>query len=207
MTIKTRNIADSAVTAAKLASNAVTAAKLSATMQLGIIPLPLAEARQIVTDTFGVIAVGGAGTTGSGGILGSDGAATYAKLVRVNGATDKKARIQFPADANNLPIAWDIVYPPDLDDTAVVTVKFRAAMAGATDTPVVAVGYFEGLGDTNAGGNSAAVTGTTITTYSVTIAAADIGAAPNGASIEFDVATHTTDLLNLYSAWVEYTRK
>lgn len=82
-----------------------------------------------------------------------------------------------------------------------------AAMAGATDSPTMAVTYFEGIGDTNAGGNSAAITGTTITEYTVTIAATDIGAHPNFANISFTPAAHGTDELRLYAAWIEYTRK
>lgn len=222
MTIRTRNIEDGNVTAAKLGTGAVTAAKidtgavtavkLSTTLKTGFIELPLAAGRHIVTNDIGVIAVGGAGSTGSGGILGSDGAATYAKLTRENGATDKKFVITFPADAANLPVAWDFVYPNDLDDTATVTVKFLARMAGATDSPVVAVSYFESgfvgayAADTNAGGNSAAVTGTSVALYSVTITAANITAAPGGASIELVPATHTTNLMKVSAVWVEYTR-
>lgn len=132
---------------------------------------------------------------------------TAPSLQRVNGATDKKARLAWAASASDEIHLGDFAYPPDLDDASPVTVHVLAAMAGATDIPTLAIGYFEGIGDTNAGGNTAAVTGTTIAEYSVTIAAADIGAHPNAASISLTPAAHTTDILYIYGAWVEYTRK
>lgn len=180
----------------QLAAAAVTAAKLTATLGTGFLPLPLAQARLIATNDIAAIAA-------SGGVLGLD---TAPKLKRVNGATDKKLRIEWAA-ASVIPITWDVVYPPDLDDTAVATIKLLAAMAGATDTPTVAVNFFENVGDTNAGGNTGAVTGTTPTVYSRTIAAVDVGPVPAAASIELVPAAHGTDALYLYAAWVEYTRK
>jgi hypothetical protein len=175
----------------------VTAAKLSTTLATGFIPLPLAQARLIATNDIA------AKNAADGGLVSLD---TDPTFKRVNGATDKKLRMSWAA-ASVIPVQWDITYPPDLDDTANVIVHVLAASAGATNSPVIAVAYFEGLGDTNAGGNTAAVTGTTITDYSVTITAANIGAYPNAASIELVPAAHGTDALNLYAVWVEYTRK
>lgn len=194
-TVATGDLASLAVTTAKINTAAVTAAKLTTTMATGMIPLPLALAREISSNDI-------INTAGDAGVLSKN---TTPILERVNGATDKKQRISWAA-SNSDEIVWDIVYPPDLDDAAAVTVKFRALMAGATDTPVVAVSYFEGVGDTNAGGNSGALSNA-VQTLSVVIAASDVGAAPNGASIGFVPGAHTTDILYLLSAWVEYTRK
>jgi hypothetical protein len=194
-TVATGDVADSAITTAKLAANNVTAAKVTATMRTGYIPLPLALAREMSSNDF-------INTAGDAGVLSKN---TTPILERINGATDKKARIAWAA-SNSDEIVWDITYPPDLDDTAAVTVKFIALMAGATDTPVVAVSYFEGVGDTNAGGNSGALSAAA-QTLSVAIAAADVGAAPNAASIGFVPGAHTTDALYLLGAWLEYTRK
>ena len=185
------------VSATNLATGAVTAVKLSATLKTGYIPLPLAEAREIATND--IPAVG----TPDGGQLALDTTPTFK---RVNAATDKKLRLTWAA-ANVDAITWDIAYPPDLDDTAAVVVHLLAAMGGATDTPLIAINYFEGLGDTNAGGNTLAVTGTAIAEYTRSIAAADIGAYPNAASIELVPAAHGTDTLLVYGAWAEYTRK
>lgn len=180
-----------------LAANAVGAAALSATLATGFITLPLAQARLIATNDIPALAA-------QAGLLGLDSAP---KLKRVNAATDKKLRVEWAA-TSVIPITWDITYPPDLDDTATLTVKILAAMGAApVDTPTIAVNYFEGVGDTNAGGNTAAVTGATVATYSRVIAASDIGTYPNGASIELVPAAHGTDALYLYAAWCEYSRK
>lgn len=178
-----------------LAAGAVTAAKLSSTLKTGYIPLALPTAREIGSNDI-------INTAGDAGVLSSN---TTPFLARVNGATDKKLRIGWAA-SNSDAITFDFAYPPDLDDAATVTVCILAAMAGATDTPTVAINYFEGVGDTNAGGNTAAVTGTSVTKYTRAIAAADIGAAPNAASIEIVPGAHTTDALYIYAAWIEYTR-
>lgn len=195
-TVGTSNLATGAVTTIKLADDNVTAAKLTDTLALGMIPLPLGSAREIVANAIPNAAA-------IGGLLASD---TTPILERVNGATDKKMRLRWAA-TNVDALQWDITYPPDLDDTANVIVYVLAAMGGASDTPTLAINYFEGLGDTNAGGNTAAVTGTSIAVYSRTITAANIGAYPNGASIEIVPAAHGTDTLLIYAAWVEYTRK
>jgi len=180
----------------QLAANGVTAAKLTTTLATGYIPLPLASAREIATNDI-------INTAGDAGMLSSN---TTPILQRVNAATDKQLRIAWAA-SNSDEIVWSFAYPPDLDDTAAVTVNLLMAMAGATNTPTVAVSYFEGVGDTNAGGNTAAVTGTTVAKYSVTIAAGDIGAYPTMASVGLVVGAHTTDAAYLYGAWIEYTRK
>lgn len=196
-TVGATNLATDSVTTVKIADDQVTAAKLTDTLATGFISLPLAQARLIATNDIA------AKNATDGGLVSLD---TDPTLKRVNGATDKKLRLSWAA-TSVIPVTWDITYPPDLDDTANVIVHVLAAMAGATDTPTLAVAYFEGLGDTNAGGNTAAITGTTIADYSRTITAANIGAYPNGASIEFVPAAHGTDALHIYAAWVEYTRK
>lgn len=182
-----------------IANSMVQAAGLSANLKKGFIPLLLPSWRLIATNEIPVIAV----ASGGSGILASD---TAPKLIRVNTSTDKQLRIQWAA-SSSIEITNAFPYPPDLDDTAAVTVNLLAAMGGATDTPTVAVSFWEGVGDTNAGGNTAAVTGTTITQYSVSIAAGDIGAYPKSAAISITPGAHTTDVLNLYGVWVEYTRK
>jgi hypothetical protein len=188
-------LASGSIGTTQLANNGVTAGKLTATLGTGFIPLPLGQAREIATND---IPAGAA----IGGLLAAD---TTPILKRLNAATDKKQVIEWAA-SNNDEIAWDFPYPPDLDDAAAITVKFLAQMNGATNTPVLAVSYFEGVGDTNAGGNTAALSNT-LAVKSVTIAAGDVGAAPSGASIGVAPGAHTTDKVQLLAAWVEYTRK
>lgn len=192
-------ITNSVVQTAGLAAGAVTPTKLSTNMQTGYAVIPLASWRLVASNDVPAIAV----ASGNGGMLASD---TAPKLVRINAATDKGLRIQW-ASSSSIEIMAEFVYPADLDDTANVIFNMLAASGGATNSPTVAVGYFEGLGDTDAGGNTAAVTGTTITQYTRTIAAADVGAYPNKASIQLTPAAHTTDALNLYATWITYTKR
>lgn len=189
-------LAAGSVGTTQLATSGVTAAKLSATLKTGYIPLPLTSWRLISTNDIA------AKNATDGGLISLD---TDPTLKRVNGATDKKLRIAWAA-ASVVEITNDFAYPPDLDEASVVTFKFIAAMAGATNSPTVAVGYFENVGDTNAGGNSGAVTGTSLAVYSVQIAAVDVGALPAAASISLTPAAHGTDALYVYGTWIEYTR-
>lgn len=179
----------------QLAADGVTAAKVTATMRTGFIPLPLAEAREITSNDY-------VNTAGDAGVLSKN---TTPILERINGATDKKTRIAWAA-SNSDEIAWDFSYPPDLDDTAAIVVNLLMLMAGATDTPTVAVSYFEGIGDTNAGGNTTALSASA-TKKTVSIAAGDVGTYPNAASIGVVPGAHTTDACYLLGAWIEYTRK
>lgn len=180
-----------------IAAGAVTAAKLATTLKTGIIPLPLTGWRLIATNDIA------AKNAADGGLISLD---TDPTLKRVNGATDKKLRISWAA-ASVIEITQNFEYPPDLDDAAAVVVNILAAMAATNDTPVIAVGYFENVGDTNAGGNTGAVTGATVAKYTRSIAAADVGAYPAAASVSLTPAAHGTDALHIYGAWIEYTRK
>lgn len=179
-----------------LAANAVGAAALTTTLATGFISLPIAQARTIASSDIPALAA-------QGGMVAVD---SLPKLIRLNAATDKQLRLLWAA-TSVIPVTWSFAYPPDLDDTANVIVNVLANMAGATDTPTLAVNYFEGVGDTNAGGNTAAVTGVTVTKYTRTIAASDIGAYPNVGVVEIVPAAHGTDTLSIYGAWLEYTRK
>jgi hypothetical protein len=180
----------------QLAASGVTAVKLSATLKTGCVQLPLTGWRLIASNDIA------AKNATDGGTISVD---TSPLLKRVNGATDKQLKIHW-TEGTSIEITNSFVYPPDLDDASPVTVKILAAMAGASDTPVVAVGYFEGVGDSNAGGNTAAVTGTTPAVYSVAIAHGNVGAAPQAASVTLVPGTHATDAVIMYAAWIEYTR-
>lgn len=186
-TVGEANLADGAVTGAKLAA---------ATVGKGFIPLDITTARLISGDAIQ--------NTTEGGVPDGN---TAPALERVNAATDKALRLKYIANGVEEIQLPPFAYPPDLDDAAAVEVHVLAAMAGATDTPVIAVGYFEGVGDTNAGGNTGAVTGVGVAEYSKSIAAGDIGAHPNFANVTLKPAAHANDALYIYAAWIEYTRK
>lgn len=189
-------LAAGAVGSAELANNGVTAGKLTASLGTGFIDLPLTTWR--ILDTNDIAAKNAA----DGGVISLD---TIPTLKRVNGATDKNLRLTWAA-TSVIEIANAFVYPPDLNEAAVVEVHILAAMAAAADTPVIGVSYFEGVGDTNAGGNTAAITGATVAEYTVTIAHANIGATPKSAAIGLVPAAHGTDALHIYGIWIEYSR-
>lgn len=180
-----------------ISANAVTAAKLTATMRTGFVPLPLTSFRLIASND---IPNSGAA---DGGVISQD---TAPKLERINDATDKQLRIAWAA-TGVVGITTQFAYPADLDDGQAVEVHLLYYKDANMDASMVAaVNYFEGIGDTNAGANTAALTGTTATEVAVTIAAGDIGAAPKVATIEIVPGTHANDALYLLGAWIEYTR-
>jgi predicted RecA/RadA family phage recombinase len=187
--------ADASVSTAKIIDSNVTAGKLSATLKTGFIPLNITTARLLTTNAIA--------NTVEGYVPDGN---TSPSLSRVNGATDKALRLAWAGGAAEEITFAPIVYPPDLDDASEVSVHFLAAMAGATDHPPITVGYFEGVGDTNAGGDTTHVIGTSISEVSVAIAAGDVGATPKCATICVTPGTHANDAMYIYAAWVEYTR-
>ena len=162
----------------------------------GFIPLDISTLREIVSDDIQNLAA-------HGGDLASDQTPT---LLRVNAATDKALRATWAA-ANVSEVQFGpVAIPEDYDNTANMTVHLLAAMAGATDIPVIDVQAWSGIGDTEMGGNTAAVTGTTIAEYSVALTGANVGAHPGFLNIGLVPAAHGTDALFVYAAWLEYTR-
>jgi len=171
--------------------------KLSATLKTGFIPLDITSMREIATNDIQAL-------TAHGGILASDSAPL---LKRVNGATDKALRVVWTAEADTDEAQFaPVAKPADLDAGTNLTIHLLCAMEGAADTPVIDVQVYDGVGDTEMGGATAAITGTTVAEYTVTIAHANVAAAPGFLNISLVPAAHETDDLYLYAAWIEYTR-
>ena len=181
-----------------LAANSVTAAKLTATMGTGFIPLDITALREIATNDTQNLAA-------HGGLMASD---STPNLARVNAGTDKALRVMWTAEADEEEAQFPPVpMPTDLDASADVTFHCLAAMEDTNDTPTVDVQVFDGLGDTEMGGATGAITGTAIAEYTVTIANANISGPPTGFfNISLIPAAHSTDDLYLYAAWLEYAR-
>lgn len=190
------SVASGGINTTQLAAGAVTAPKLSTNLAIGYIPLPLDRWRIITTNDIS------AKNAADGGLVSLDTDPTYK---RVNGATDKKTRLAWAA-TSVVEVQQDFAYPPDLDDTAALTIHLLSGVGGAMDTPAIAVGYFEGVGDTNAGGNTPSLA-QTVADKIVTIAAADVGAYPQGAAVSLIPAAHANDAIYIYAAWLEYARK
>lgn len=179
---------------------------LSTNLRKGYIPLPLTAARVIVSNDYQaetIVSTGGS-EKASGGILASLG--VIFSINRVNAATDKAARIVAKNNTTG-ELQWDsIAMPPDLDDTAAVNVNLLTRMAGAADTPVISVGAFFGVGDTNCGGDTSALSDT-LAQKTVVLAAGDVPAYPSFLNITLIPGAHTTDAWWLYALWLEYTKK
>lgn len=183
----------------QLAANAVTAPKLTATLATGQKDWQLSDAVIISSNAIQNTTEGGR----------PDGNSSPS-LARVNGATDICERLIWAAAAVD-EIQFAGVLPSDVDDAATIIINLWIEKDTNTDTAaVVAVKYFQGKGDSNAGGNTAAISTATLTKYQVTIAAADV-LDTSGVSAPFSIAlvpgTHGTDAIRLYGISLEYTRK
>jgi len=116
-------------------------------------------------------------------------------------------------DGNATPGAAAVAIPfvdPAIDDSADVVVHMLGKMAGVTDDPVIAFEAYFGADDTDCAGTDPEITGgTTLTEYTMTIAAADVPSSPSSLTL---VLTPTagqmgTDEFHLYALWLEVTRK
>lgn len=168
----------------------------------GFIPLDITSLREIFSNDIGVAADGAA--QGSGGILASD---TTPALARVNAATDKALKVEWAASNVDEVQFPSVPMPPDLDPNSDVTVHLLAKMGGATDTPTIDVQAFDGIGDTEMGGATGALSDT-LAEVTVTLAAADIaGPAAGFLNLALVPGAHGTDAIELYGAWIEYNRR
>lgn len=162
----------------------------------GTIQLDITALREIASNDTQNLAA-------HGGIMASD---STPALARVNGATDKALRLTWAA-ADVTEVAFPpVALPQDMDTSVDFTIHLWAGMAGATDTPTVDIQCFSGVGDTEMGGATAALSDTA-GEVSVTIANANVAAAPGFLNIALVPAAHGTDALYLYAAWIEFTRK
>ena len=178
-------------------NSTVEAADLGANLRKGFIPLDLSTAR--VLNSNAII------NTTEGGVPDGN---TDPILARINGATDIVERLTWAANSVVEVQFPNIPKPPDLDDTADVLIKLLIDKdTNTNNAAVIAVKYFEGIGDTNAGGNTAALATADLTAYTVTILAANVAAAPGVMSIALVPGAHANDAFRLHGAWIEYTRK
>ncbi|MBF0308122.1 MAG: DUF2190 family protein [Magnetococcales bacterium] len=166
----------------ELYQNAVTAQ--------GFIPVPLTNLLE--TDATNIV----------GRLL----ANTTPTLDLKNGDTDSALRVSWAA-SNSDPVIFQVPLPPDIDDAASLVVHFRAAMAGATDTPVIAGDMYCNEGDTKVEANSGAVTGTGYVEYTITMGASDVPSGAQTFTCELTPGAHTTDALYLTALSLEYTKK
>lgn len=161
----------------------------------GVIPLLLTSARELSSNDI-------INAAGNGGLLAKD---TTPILEAINAGTDQQLQLNW-ASSNSDALTWQVPLPQDLDPSAAITLHARAKMAGATDTPTLTWAAFFGIGDTNCGGATAALS-STVSEVTRSIAASDVASPPGELTVTLTPGAHTTDALYLYSAWIEYTRK
>jgi len=118
------------------------------------------------------------------------------KALRVSWAAGSVAELQFPA----------IPLPPDLDPDAPIEVHLICAKDANANTVTIDVQVFFNVGDTECGAATATIAQARAE-YSVSVAAADVPAAPGMMNISLVPAAHAGDALYLDGAWLEYTRK
>lgn len=174
------------------------------------IPLDICALREIITSEIGVAA--DAAARGSGGILASD---TTPTLKRVNAATDKALRVTWAASNSDEVQFPPVPWPPDLDPANDVIVHLLLSRNGTTDGCIIDVQAFENTvtgaayaADAEMGGNTSALTGDAdiIIEATVTLSASNIVGHPGFLNLSLVPAAHTTDILYLWSASIEYTR-
>lgn len=176
------------------------AAQLNA-LRTGFIPLDLFAMRLISSNAIPNIAE----TQGTGGLLA---ATTDPILQRVNGATDKAARVNWDGTSVIEAQFPPIPLPPDIDTSANVEVHLLTAVEAATTaTLTIDVQAFNGVGDTEMGGAATLDTSTTsVAEQTVALAAANIAAEPGFINLALVPGAHSggADIF-LYAAWIEYT--
>jgi len=163
----------------------------------GIVPLNITTAREIATNDIQALAA-------HGGKLASD---SVPSLSRVNAATDKALRLAWAAAEQDEIQFEPFIKPPDLDAGSDLTVHLLLAKDGNTDAAaVVDVQAWDGVGDTEMGGNTGALDTASLAEYTVTIANANVAAAPGFINLGLVPGVHANDAIYCYGAWVEYTR-
>lgn len=190
-------LADDAVSTGKIVDEAVDETKVKGNLAVGYIPLDITSARLIAGDAIG-------NTTE--GML-PDGN-TDPILARVNGATDKALRLTWAAGSTVEVQFPPIPKPPDMDGGANATIHLMLAKDTNTDNgAVVGVSVWDGVGDANAGGNTAALAAAALAEKTVTIALADLADPPGFLNVSVTPGAHAADAIYLYAAWIEYARK
>ena len=164
--------------------------------KIGFIDLPIGSMREITSGSV-------INAAGHGGNLASD---TTPILDTVNGDTDGAWRLEWVADDVDA-IGFQVKLPPDFDVNSPLLLKFWAEMSGTTpwDTCTVASDTYFNFGDTKVE-DTVAITGGTLVTWTLTIAAADIPADAVTVSVELTPGAHANDDLYVMAMWLEYTK-
>lgn len=174
---------------------------------VGFIPLDITSLREIGIDTSNEIPdAPDAAADGGGGILAAN---TTPSLKRINLATDKGLRVAWPNNDVTEVQFPPVTMPPDLDASVDITIHLIARMSGGADTTTsFDVQVFDGIGDTEMGGLATPDMTSSLAEIITTIGNSDIAGNPTGVlNIALVPEAHGTDNIELYGAWIEYTKK
>lgn len=162
----------------------------------GTLILDLSASRTLSTNAIVNLA-------GVGGILAADSDPIFE---RTNGATDKSLRVSWAsASVKELQLP-SVPWPVNLDPASPVIVNILAKMkAASVDVPVIAVSAFEGVGGSNLGGNTAALS----TTLAVVTSSLTVTGYPSMLSVSLTPAAHATSSndVYVYAVWLTYSKK
>lgn len=168
----------------------------SLNLSKGFVPLDIFSARFI--DTNEIDALGD-----HGGLMAVD---SVPMLQRVDGATDKAARLEWIANGVEEIQFPPVMIPPDFDPLQDASI--HGIFAKETDVDTIAMDFqaWEGIGDTEFGGTSGTIAAA-LAEYSATLALADLLGHPLGfVTVSFTPGAHANDIVYCYGAWIEYTR-
>lgn len=184
-------ISSAGVTA--IGANKVTAAMLGANLGLGMIDLPLTNARELATNA----SINGAG---NGGLLASD-------TTPIFDVTTSAKEFGLTWATNNVDeLVWTFTLPPDFDVTATCTLKVYGKRGHASDAGTMTCQVFNGVNGTDAGGATSAL-GTSLTIATKTIAANTLSLATPNVSLCLVPDAHANGAIIVQSVWIEYTRR
>jgi len=168
----------------------ITGNMLNSTLGTGTIQLNLTAAREMGSGDY-------INAAGNGGILASD---TTPALAKSNGGS----RATWVATNVDV-LSWQTIAPVDFDPTQDLVINMIASMSNTNDTPTIAVGFIEAMSNTDEGGNTSAVSGTTPTQKSVTIAGNTLTGG-NQWNITLTPGAHANDTVRVDAVWIEYQR-
>lgn len=176
--------------------NTIFAIQAGANRNVGQITVPLIAARTLATNDTDVLA-------NQGGMLAKN---SDPILERSSTSTDKSLRVSWASGSVKEIQLPSFPWPSDLDPTQPVLVKIAAAMkSGSVNTPTITVAAFEGVGGTNLGGATAALS----TTLAVVSASLTVTGYPGFLSLSLTPGAHATGAndVYVYAVWLEFTRK
>ncbi len=158
----------------------------------------------ILIPIYGFREVTSGGDVGNAAAIGGVLASDTTPIMR--GDSNNSAEISW-ATGNADPIGFSTSLPPDLDDTAAVSLELEVA-SGTTNAATMAVATsWNGGSEVTDSADDSATKSATPHTITATIAASDVPASAKRLTIRLTPPTHATDAISLYSARLLYKRK